>query len=109
MLDVTGPLEVFSMANSCLRSAGKAAAYDVVLAAPAIGPLATTSGVSLLATASLHDQSLCADTLLVAGGPGARLAHESATVSALTGLCRRSGRVGSICTGLFLPRRARRA
>lgn len=101
MLDVTGPLEVFSMANNCLRNADKPAAYDVVLAAPAIGPLVTTSGVSLLATHSLLDPTLSADTVLVAGGPGARLAHESATISALTGLCQRSGRVGSICTGLF--------
>jgi transcriptional regulator GlxA family with amidase domain len=102
MLDITGPLEVFSMANGCLAGAGKPAAYDIVLAAPEAGPVKTTSGISLMATHSLYDPALCADTILIAGGPGARMAvRDPALVAALAQLCRRVARVGSICTGSF--------
>ncbi len=102
MLDVSGPLDVFSMANSRMEATGEPPPYHLLLAAPEAGPLATTSGIALLATHALDDPQLQADTVLVAGGPGARLAtHDAATIAALTALCRRAGRVGSICTGLF--------
>lgn len=102
MLDVTGPLEVFSMANECALAAGQPAPYDVALAAPAVGPVATSSGVSLLCTHSVYDAHLQADTLLLAGGRGARMAvSDAGLMSALAALCRRASRVGSICTGLF--------
>jgi transcriptional regulator GlxA family with amidase domain len=102
MLDITGPLEVFAMANSCCRSAGKPAPYDLVVAAPQAGPLTTTSGIALLASASIFDPALQADTLLIAGGIGARAAvRDGALIGALTALCRRVPRVASICTGLF--------
>lgn len=102
MLDVTGALDVFAMANSCCESAGKSAPYELVLAAPEAGPLMTTSGVALLATHSIFDPSLAADTLLIAGGVGARrAAQDKVLIKALTKLCRRTARVGSICTGLF--------
>jgi transcriptional regulator GlxA family with amidase domain len=102
MLDVTGPLEVFAMANACEQEAGRPAPYEITVAAPDAGPLMTTSGIAILASAALHDPSLEADTLLVAGGPGARLAvREPAQIAALKAFCSRVKRVGSICTGLF--------
>lgn len=102
MLDIAGPLDVFSMANARMEALGQAQPYALVLAAPQAGPLATTCGVALLATASLHDPHLQADTVLVAGGPGARAACRDAhEIAALTALCVRTRRVGSICTGLF--------
>ncbi|UGQ49138.1 GlxA family transcriptional regulator [Massilia endophytica] len=102
MLDISGPLDVFAMANVLSRNAGQPEPYELVLAAPEAGPLATTSGVSLLATHSLHDPALTADTLLVAGGPGARQASGGGPlIDALRALCERSGRIGSICTGAF--------
>ena len=102
MLDIAGPLDVFSVANAHMESAGKAPPYALSFAAPEAGPLATTSGIALLATHSLHDAQLQADTVLVAGGPGARAAaRENVHIAALATLCRRAVRVGSICTGLF--------
>jgi len=102
MLDVTGPLDVFSMANTLERGRGRAAPYEFVLAAPEAGQVETTSGIALLATRSIHDPSLSADTLLVAGGPGARDAiGDEKIIGGLRALCGRSGRVGSICTGAF--------
>ncbi len=102
MLDVTGPLDVLSMANSCMEEAGQPAPYHIVMAAPQAGPVMTTSGIALVATHALHDSALQADTLLVAGGPGARHAvKDQALMAALTALARRVPRVASICTGLF--------
>lgn len=102
MLDISGPLDVFSTANECVVNAGKPAPYELVVAAAQAGPVMTTSGVALVATASLHDPDLRADTLLIAGGAGARMAvRDEALIGALTALCERVPRVGSICTGLF--------
>ena len=102
MLDVTGPLEVFSMANECAAAAGQPAPYAVAVAAAAAGPVMTSSGIALMASDSLYDSTLQADTLLLAGGSGARLAvADTRLIAALAALCRRVPRVGSICTGLF--------
>lgn len=102
MLDVTGPLEVFAMANACQSDAGKPVPYDLVVAAPRVGPLMTSSGIAIMASHSLFDPSLEADTLLIAGGIGARAAvRDKDLIDALTKLCKRVPRVASICTGLF--------
>lgn len=102
MLDVTGPLEVFSVANFAAEEAGLPQPYEVVLAAPAAGPLATTSGIPLLASHSIYDPTLSADTLLLAGGKGARMAvRDVQLIAALRALCDKVPRVGSICTGSF--------
>lgn len=102
MLDITGPLDVFSAANQAAVLAGQPEPYEVVLAAAQAGPLATSSGIALLASHSIHDRQLEAGTLLLAGGPGARASvHDAALVASLSALCRRTPRVGSICTGAF--------
>jgi transcriptional regulator GlxA family with amidase domain len=102
MLDVSGPLDVFSMANVFAEEDGLPPPYELILAAPEVGPVVTTSGVALLATHSLSDPQLCADTLLLAGGPGARAAvRDTALIARLRAVCGEAGRVGSICTGAF--------
>jgi len=99
-LDVTGPLDVFGMANQVLQLAGRPPAYELALAAPRPGPLATSSGVALLATKGIA--RLSADTLLIAGGPGARATiSDRRLMASLHALCERVPRVGSICTGAF--------
>lgn len=102
MLDVTGPLDVFAVANELALHRGAAEPYRVLLAAPEAGALATTSGVALLATHSLYDRSLAPDTLLLAGGRGARVAAgDAALVARLRTLCEGAERAGSVCTGAF--------
>jgi len=102
ILDVTGPLEVFASANSVAERAGQRAPYSLELAAPRAGPVATTCGVPLLASRALDDPALRADTLLVAGGPGARdCVDDAQAVRTLARLLRRVARAGSICTGSF--------
>lgn len=102
MLDITGPLDVFAEANQAALAAGLARPYQIVLAAPAIGPVATSAGITINASADLFDPALGADTLLLAGGAGARMVHgDGALVAALRSLCLRVERVASICTGAF--------
>lgn len=102
MLDVTGPLDVFAVANELALARGRAAPYQLVLAAPQAGPLATTSGVDLHASVSLYDPTLASDTLLLAGGSGARLAsHDAMLMQRVRVLCETAERAGSICTGAF--------
>lgn len=102
MLDITGPLDVFTVANDTARAAGLPLPYDVILAAPRTGAVATTSGVLLQASHDVFDKSLIADTLLLAGGPGARMMiNDAMLVEAVRTLCGRVARIGSICTGAF--------
>lgn len=102
LLDIAGPLDVFAGANLLAAMAGRPPAYEVQVAAPHAGLLATTSGVPLLASRGLGQRGLRADTLLVAGGPGARaMVKDAQQVQTLKRLVARCARVGSICTGAF--------
>jgi transcriptional regulator GlxA family with amidase domain len=102
MLDITGPLDVFTIANEISVAMGRPLPYQISLAGPEAGPLMTTSGVALHAGYSVFDTSLAVDTLLVSGGVGAReSANDPRLVNALAVLCERAERVGSICTGAF--------
>jgi transcriptional regulator GlxA family with amidase domain len=103
MLDISGPLDVFTIANELSEAMGRRAPYDIGLAGPTAGTLMTTSGVALQAAFSLFDMTLRPDTLLICGGRGARTSSRDARlVNALAALCDRTGRVCSICTGAFL-------
>ncbi|MGC0327697.1 transcriptional regulator GlxA family with amidase domain [Streptomyces sp. SAI-170] len=77
LLDVTGPAEVFALAN---RETGGRAGYAVQLAAPTRGPVTTSAGVRLVADLAFDDVDGGLDTLLVPGavdvlpeGPVARI------------------------------------
>ena len=101
-LDITGPLDVFGTANSLSVSAGNPAPYAIQLASPDGGPIATTSGLRMLADMPISAPDVSPGTVLVAGGPGARAAvRDQPLLGALRGLCNRAQRVGSICTGAF--------
>ena len=105
LLDVAGPAEVFAQAGRL----SAALFYDVEVA---IVPgrsrqtPATTAGVQLASGRSLAALLLDRrplDTLIVAGGEGARQrAAEPALRDAVRRLARRSRRVASVCTGAFI-------
>lgn len=102
LLDVTGPLEVFAGANGVASRAGRAPPYALEVVAPQAGPLATTSGVPIVADRLPGPRARPPQTLLLSGGPGARAAaSDRALVRRLARLCERSERVGSICTGAY--------
>jgi transcriptional regulator GlxA family with amidase domain len=104
ILDITGPLEVFSRASRWLREHASLTtdAYRVELVASAAGPLRTSGGLQLVATRAypdVHD----AQTLLVAGGIGYRAAaQDDVLLEWLRRQLPRVERMGSICTGAFI-------
>lgn len=105
ILDVTGPLEVFSTATRELRRRGRprATGYRLELAAMEPGTVETSSGVSLLADRSLASVRGEIDTLIVAGGRGVdALLDDVEWVRRLRRIASRSRRVASVCTGALL-------
>ena len=99
-LDLTGPLEVFSMANRFGASRG----YEVILASPAGGTIVCNSGLHLAGSVALGELPDDLDTILVAGGSDDAL-RRTADERVLDWLRHRAGktrRLGSVCSGAFL-------
>ena len=104
ILDITGPLEVFSRASRWLVDQGhrKRPAYTVEVVASVSGPLRTSSGIDLVARRAYREVR-SADTLLVTGGIGfAEAARDSELLSWIQRMGRRVRRIGSICTGALV-------
>ena len=100
-LDVTGPAEVLRAAT-LLHPPG----YEVTIAAPDPRPL-RTSTVTIVPDLPLDACRFPIDTLIVAGGTGARRAEEDeALIEWLRDAATRARRVTSVCTGAFLLARA---
>lgn len=95
-LDVAGPLEVFAGAG---RAPG--ADYRVRVGSLGGGAVTASSGLGLVPSVALEEVERI-DTLVVAGGEGAREGADPKLVEWLGGACRRAGRVASVCTGAFL-------
>jgi transcriptional regulator GlxA family with amidase domain len=101
VLDVTGPWEVFAIANRLGNP--RPPRYALSLVAPAAGPFATSGGLSLVADQSLAQASGPVDTLIVAGGLGTRPpARDPRLVAWIRRTARRARRVASVCSGAFL-------
>ncbi|MCD9193458.1 GlxA family transcriptional regulator [Streptomyces albireticuli] len=101
LLDVTGPAEVFALAD---RETGGRARYDVRLAAPRAGEVRTSAGVRLCADLSFAEVGARVDTLLVPGavdrgdsGPVARVDPE--VVEWVRATAPHARRVASVCVG----------
>jgi transcriptional regulator GlxA family with amidase domain len=96
-LDVTGPLQVFDMANR-LR---KQTLYELVTIAPTAEPVPTSLGFAFIPTCAMSMLPLPVDTLLVSGGSGSQSMTRPDILEWLR--CNRSKarRFGSICTGAF--------
>jgi transcriptional regulator GlxA family with amidase domain len=94
VLDVTGPLEVFSNADG----------YNVTIGTP--GPertLQTNRRFAFTDAAPISEIDGPIDTLVVAGGPGAETGvYDPLLVAWIGEAAERSRRVASICTGAFL-------
>ena len=104
ILDVTGPLEVFALATRLLRERQRVdQAYAIELLATRAGVLPASSGLQLVATNAFRDVRGSIDTLLIAGGPGARAATRDAPLLRwLRHMAPRVRRLGSVCTGAFV-------
>ncbi len=107
VLDITGPMDVFALANLVhMNSGGTKPLYQIKVAAETKDAVVvTSSGIRLLADDSWSQGRLCADTLLVAGAPEPEKAPDQ-LVECLRLAIPSVRRVGSICTGAFILARA---
>jgi transcriptional regulator GlxA family with amidase domain len=94
VLDVAGPLEVFSDAPG----------YEVQVGNPGgERTLQTNRGFALTNATPLAELTGPIDTLVIAGGPGSEAGmYDASFVSWIATAAARSRRVASICTGAFL-------
>jgi len=101
-LDVTGPTEVFSIAQRLGH-----ADYELEVVAPSAAPVRTSSGLRIVPDRALSACRGPIDTLLVPGGLGTAAARRDASLVAwLRAASARSRRVASVCSGAFLLAKA---
>ncbi|NUW46513.1 GlxA family transcriptional regulator [Nonomuraea rhodomycinica] len=101
LLDVTGPAEVFAVAN---REMSGGTPYQVLLAGPDGGQVHTSAGVRLATDLSFDQVGERVDTLVVPGavdGRG-RPVIDPALVGWIAETARHAGRVASVCVGAHL-------
>lgn len=103
MLDVTGPLDAFAIANRFLPTEQR---YHLVTLAESDAPVRGSCGLKVLADGRLEDLPPAVDLLLVPGGPGAYDLSLPALERWLPQAARNAKRFGAICTGVFLLGRA---
>ena len=99
LLDMAGPLEVFSIANRYLPAADH---YQILTIGTEPGPLRASNGVMVQADLLLEQAQDAYDLLLVPGGPGAYNECHPALLPWLRAAVPRARRFGSICTGAFV-------
>ncbi|WP_348739477.1 GlxA family transcriptional regulator [Pseudomonas rhodesiae] len=99
LLDMAGPLEVFSIANRYLPAAQH---YRILTLGTEPGPLRASNGVMVQADLLLEQALDAYDLLLVPGGPGAYNECHPALLPWLRAAVPRARRFGSICTGAFV-------
>jgi transcriptional regulator GlxA family with amidase domain len=102
-VDVIGPLEVFSMASRIVEQSSGSKVYELELVTNSEDlRLATSSGVAILAHRHYREVRGKIDTLLIAGGQGARQSIDTALLDWIRKVASRARRICSICTGAAL-------
>ena len=105
LLDVSGPVSVFNVANRALAQRGVSEFYDIGLFSVESGAVASSSGVALETRSIVELQPAEAQTLLIAGAEGEHLrpALADPTLRAvIPHLAAKAERFGSVCSGGFL-------
>jgi transcriptional regulator GlxA family with amidase domain len=104
ILDFTGPWEVFNAASRLLEmEKASERGYAAELVGPRGGRIRTSGGIEIVAESGLSALRGSIDTLVVAGGVGARrAAADERIVAALGRAAGRARRVASVCTGAYL-------
>lgn len=98
LLDVTGPLQVFSDAKVC-----DGEEYEIVLVSAKGGPVRTDTGLELSTEpmAQWHGRDI--HVLLISGGWGAQAAAQDPYITEnVARLAETATRVGSVCTGTHI-------
>ena len=102
LLDVSGPLQVFSTANDIIRESGGAPPYAPRVVAQGGGDIISSAGLGI-AAGRLPPIDAVLDTLVIAGGEGVQAAAaDPALVDWIRRRANSARRVASVCTGAFL-------
>jgi len=108
VLDLSGPLEFFARATRLLREEGRShPGYSVTVVGTGEGAITGSSGFRFLPDTSWRDLRGELDTLLVIGGRGVEaMLGDRPVLAWLRKMSGRVRRLGSVCTGAFLPAEA---
>ena len=104
-LDLTGPLDVFAMANGSLYGTGiaKESVYPIKVLAKQAGLVTSSCGLQINADCAYEEFEGDLDTLLIPGSPNVNsLLCDPALLDWVSAMSSRVRRVVSICTGAFL-------
>jgi transcriptional regulator GlxA family with amidase domain len=99
LLDMAGPLEVFSIANRFLPESEH---YHLTTIGTEDGLIRASNGVAVQADIHLEQARQDYDLLLIPGGPGAYNSRFPRLLAWLPEAARQSAQYGSICTGAFI-------
>src|SRR5579883_595119 len=103
VLDIAGPLQAFDTARQLCLARGSPDPYRLAVVSPAGGAVATSSGLPILTEPLRAFKGKAIDTIIVAGGPGARLGDgDPRLIRWLAARAPRARRICSVCTGAFL-------
>ncbi|MCV0425474.1 MAG: DJ-1/PfpI family protein [Roseibium sp.] len=98
LLDIAGPLQVFSDANEQLANS-----YEVIVTSVSGGPIESDTVLPIATLALEECRNLTIDTLIISGGRGAfEASRDVEFVHRIKELARRSRRIGSVCTGAYV-------
>jgi transcriptional regulator GlxA family with amidase domain len=97
-LDVTGPLQVFGLANFLTQRP----LYDILTVAPTAAPVPTGLGFAMVPACAMSTLPSPIDTLLVSGGSGPDTVTDPTILNWLARTAPQARRFGSICTGAFV-------
>ena len=103
MLDLTGPMDAFAIANRFLPETRH---YRLLTLASRDGTIRSSCGLRMVADLCLDDVPPAVDLLLVPGGPGAYGVALAEIERWLPTAARGAARFGAICTGVFVLGRA---
>ncbi|MEM7222303.1 MAG: helix-turn-helix domain-containing protein [Pseudomonadota bacterium] len=107
LLDAAGPAQVFSSANSTLSLEGRPPAYELVLASPLGGEIATDTGIVLKSVTLESASRQPIDTMIVSGGVGVfDLLEERRLLDWVAARHRDCRRLATTCMGAFVTAKA---
>lgn len=104
VLDITGPFEVFNFANLGLirRGITQQTIYNLKILAEEPGPIATLSGLRIIAEDMYDSAGAEFDTLLIPGGFIEKTLSNQKLIDWIQTMSKKVRRLVSVCTGAFL-------
>lgn len=98
MLDIAGPLQVFSSTNQILGEQ----AYDILIASENANPIETDAGVKLVSDCAFGEIEK-GSTIILPGGPGVdRVLNDPDFLTSLQNITKDQDRLISVCSGSLL-------